>query len=174
MLQPLQVAGLSVPGGTPSSKRTGKGRRPGPRPLPAGLPAGGVAVCPFWRLPPAGDGHPRVQGWAFPPISDGQAGEGEGQRAGRRGRYKPPPWARELLPVHPLGHCPAQRLRELQTQSCPNQFSGVQQQTEKCHRPIPILNTVLNKMNTAFSTFGIASVACLRLSSDETLLNAGL
>ena len=74
LLQPLQVAGLSVPGGLILKADVGRGGAP-LRPLPAaGLPAGGVARVPILEVVSAGNGHPRVQGWAFPPISDGQAG----------------------------------------------------------------------------------------------------
>lgn len=38
----------------------------------------------------------------------------------RRGRYKPPPWARQPYPSTP-GHGPAQRSGKTTTQSCPNQ-----------------------------------------------------
>ena len=74
LLQPLQVAGLSVPVGL--ILKADVGRRGAPLwPLPAaGFPAGGVARVPILEVVSAGNGHPWVQGWAFPPISDGQAG----------------------------------------------------------------------------------------------------
>lgn len=90
----------------------------------------------------------------------------EGSQASSLGHAQPYPSTRGTGPAWPL--------RENYSQGCPNQVP--QESSSKAEKlgPIPILNTVLNKMNTAFSTFGIASVACLRLSSDETLLNAGL
>lgn len=74
LLQPLQVAGLGVTGRLILKADVGRGGAP-LRPLPAaGLPAGGVARVPVLEVVSAGEGHPRVQGWALPPISDGRAG----------------------------------------------------------------------------------------------------
>lgn len=95
-----------------------------------------------------------------------------GSRRGGRDRLLP--GHVPALPLHPGVLFPTM-LCGTTTQRCPKSgSSGVRQQSRVAYKPVLILNTVPNKMNTTFFTFGFPSVARLTLSKDETLLNLGL
>ena len=128
-------------------------------------------MFPFWRLSRQAMVILGSRVGLFRPSLMGRQKRGHEQE---EGKVQASSLGAPALPVHP-GARSCTALRENYNPKLPKSgSSGVQQQSREAYRPIPILNTVLNKMNRTFSTFGFASVACLRLSSDETLLNAGL
>lgn len=141
----VQQEGTQRPGRTPSSKRTGRG---GARSATARCwtPRGrSRAVFPFWRLSRQAMVILGSRVGLFLPSLMGRQEE---RGHSRRRKVQALPWARQPYPLHP-GHGPAQRSGKTTTQSCPNQVPRVHKSRE-AYRPIPILNTVLNKMNTAF------------------------
>lgn len=84
LLQPLQVAGLSLSGRLILKADVRQGGAPFWTLPTAGLPAGRVARAPVPEVVSAGQGHPPVQGWASPAVSDGRQERGHRQEVERR------------------------------------------------------------------------------------------